>query len=483
VTGALAFTPREIVGELDRYIVGQAKAKRAVAVALRNRWRRLRVAPELRDEIAPKNIILVGSTGVGKTEIARRMAWLVRAPFVKVEASKFTEVGYVGRDVESIVRDLVENAVQLVRAEAMEEVRVRAAELAEERLVRVLSGRDTAPVPGAAPATLGSIFGALGLAHAGAPAASAAGAGAHAGSRGGAAFSEEEIALRDDLRKGKLDDRELEIDVVDQSNPLFGLVATPGGGEMEARLGELLQSLPGLRGRSRRRRVKVPEARAIFEAEEATKLLDMDRVTRDAVRRAEESGIVFIDEIDKIAGRQVGGHGPDVSREGVQRDLLPIVEGSTVSTKYGPVRTDHVLFIAAGAFHVARVQDLIPELQGRFPVRVHLDDLRKEDFVRILREPRNALTRQYEALLATEGVRLRFTDDAIDAIAEHAEQANARAENIGARRLHGILETLLEDVSFAASEMANAEVVIDGERVRRTLGPVLGDESLARYVL
>jgi ATP-dependent HslUV protease ATP-binding subunit HslU len=470
VSGVRTFTPREIVDELDRYIVGQQKAKKAVAIALRNRWRRQQVPPELRDEIAPKNIMMIGPTGVGKTEIARRLAKLANAPFVKVEASKFTEVGYVGRDVESIIRDLVENAVQLVRAEEMANVKTRAAELAEERLVRMLAQRDAPPQPGSPPRPLGPFGPFLGQ-----PMPPTA---------PGPALSESRLAeIRAKLRAGGFDQEEVEVDVADTATPFLQIFAAHGMEQMEVNLREMLSQLPGIRGRTTRRRVKVPEARKILETDEAQKLVDMGRVQGTAIQRTEEAGIVFLDEIDKIAGRQSAHGGPDVSREGVQRDLLPVVEGCTVSTKYGPVRTDHVLFIAAGAFHVAKVSDLIPELQGRFPIRVELEALTRADFVRILTEPRNALIKQYKALLMTEGVTIEVTSDAIDAIAEYAERANERAENIGARRLHTILEALFEDVSFRAPEMAGETVRIDAEHVRATLSPILANDDLARYIL
>ncbi len=465
------FTPREVVSELDRYIVGQNKAKKAVAVALRNRWRRQQVPPDLRDEIAPKNILMIGPTGVGKTEIARRLAKLANAPFVKVEASKFTEVGYVGRDVESMVRDLVEAALKLVRAEETENVRVRAKEAAEDRLVTLLLAKG-APAQ-QTPAIRGNFGPFLVTPPPG---------GAPPVPRDETKAAE----IRQKLRAGTLDDEPIEIDVAGDAPPLMQIFGGGGGQgmeEMESNLRDMLSHLPGMKGKTKRRHVSVKEARPILEADEASKLVDPDRVKSEAIRRTEESGIIFLDEIDKVAGRQGAGSGPDVSREGVQRDLLPIVEGSTVSTKYGQVRTDHVLFIAAGAFHVAKVSDLIPELQGRFPIRVELDSLEKADFVRILTEPKNALTRQYEALMLTEGVKLSFTPDAVEALAEFATEANRRAENIGARRLHTILEALLEDLSFRAPEMGDTTVVIDGKRVEETLSPILASDDLSKFIL
>jgi ATP-dependent HslUV protease ATP-binding subunit HslU len=436
-------TPREIVSELDRYIIGQRAAKRAVAIALRNRWRRQHAPVELRDEITPKNIIMIGPTGVGKTEIARRLAKLAAAPFVKVEASKFTEVGYVGRDVDSMIRDLVENAIQLVKAEETEKVRVRARDAAEDRLLDILSG-------GAA-----TFF------------------------RPGNGESKEK--LRERLRAGSLDDELVEVEVQESAFPTmrgFG----PGGME-EINLQEMFGNLPfGIGKKTRKRKVRVKEALEILGAEEAGRLIDMDRVQREAVTRAEQSGIIFIDELDKIAGRE-GGHGPDVSREGVQRDILPIIEGSTVTTKYGPVKTDHVLFIAAGAFHVSKPSDLIPELQGRFPIRVELEPLTQADLVRILTEPQSSLIRQYAALLASEGVSLTFDESAIAEIARIAQSVNDRAQNIGARRLHTVLEKLLDEVSFSASELTEKQVTLDAAYVRKQLDQVVKDEDLSKYIL
>jgi ATP-dependent HslUV protease ATP-binding subunit HslU len=448
-------TPREIVSELDRYIVGQTAAKRAVAIALRNRWRRQQVKGDLKDEITPKNIILIGPTGVGKTEIARRLARLAQAPFVKVEASKFTEVGYVGRDVESMVRDLVEASLALVREEEEAKVRARAQERAEDRLLVLLQGGGTRPP---------------GVGFAAPPVARM--------------MDSEREKLRAQLRAGTLDDRVVELDVQDVPAGMLRGFTGPGLDEMGANLAEMFKSIPGMQ-RTRRRSVAVPEAMQLLVREESERLVDQDRVTREALQRAESNGIIFIDEIDKIASRE-GGHqgGPDISREGVQRDILPIVEGSTVTTKHGQVKTDHVLFIAAGAFHVSKPSDLIPELQGRFPIRVELESLGRADLVRILREPKNSLLRQYTALLETEGIRLHFSDDAIEELAAVAQSVNDRTQNIGARRLHTVLERLLDEVSFAASESSSPrDVQVDAAYVRQRLAAVVEDEDLSRYIL
>jgi ATP-dependent HslUV protease ATP-binding subunit HslU len=442
-------TPRQIVAELDRYIIGQNAAKKAVAIAVRNRWRRQKLPPELRDEVAPKNIIMIGPTGVGKTEIARRLAKLAEAPFLKVEASKFTEVGYVGRDVDSIIRDLTDIAVNMVKGERTAAVGERAAELAEERLLDLLVPPGRA---GAQPVGLETPQ---------------------------AAPQETREKFRTMLREGKLDDRIVEIEVRDRTLPMVEVV--PGAGvEGMDQLRDMLDNL--LPHRVKRRRVKVMEARRILAQEEAQKLIDMDEVLAEAIRRAENSGIVFLDEIDKITGRE-RAYGPDVSREGVQRDLLPIVEGSTISTKHGMVRTDHILFIAAGAFHVSKPADLIPEMQGRFPLRVELNSLTKEDFIRILTEPQNALIKQYTALLATEGVDLNFTSDAIEEIASIASAVNDATENIGARRLYTIMERFLEDVSFEAPHMDGVKVEINSAYVRDKLQDIVRDQDLSRYIL
>ena len=445
------FTPREIVSELDRYVIGQDKAKRAVAVALRNRWRRRRVAPELRDEIAPKNILMMGPTGVGKTEIARRLARLAQAPFLKVEATKYTEVGYVGRDIDSIIRDLVELSIRQVKTEREAGVRVRAADAAEDRLLGLLLKQHR-------------------------PAYEEGNA---EGDR------ERRNALRARLRAGELDGDTLEIDVQERARPAVEVISASGMEELEFKFQDMFSGLPGMGKKTRARKVKVREALRLLTDEEGGKLIDMEAVVAEAKQRAEQSGIVFIDEFDKIAVREraSGGSGPDVSREGVQRDLLPMVEGTTVTTKHGPVRTEHVLFIASGAFHVTRPSDLIPELQGRFPIRVELGPLGKDEFVRILREPQNALLKQHVALMATESVRLSFTDDAVEAIAELAADVNRRAENIGARRLHTVLEALLEELSFVAPERPGLEVTIDGAEVRRRLAHLVQDVDLARYIL
>jgi len=448
-------TPRELVAELDRHIVGQARAKRAVAVALRNRWRRKQVADEaLREEISPKNIVMIGPTGVGKTEIARRLARLARAPFVKVEASKFTEVGYVGRDVDSMIRDLVEVAVKLVEEEERARVQARAEELAEEQLLDLLLPPRKAAYEEKGPG----------------PSEDA-----------GGTRQRTREKIRRLLREGHLDEREVEIETSDTSMPVMEVFSNAGMEEMGINLKDSFSNL--FPKKTKHRRVKVAEARRLLIDQEAGKLIDKDKVAETAVQRAQEDGIVFLDEIDKIAGRQSSGHGPDVSREGVQRDLLPIVEGSTVNTKHGMVHTDHILFIAAGAFHVSKVSDMIPELQGRFPIRVELDSLTQEDFQRILTEPEGALTRQYAALLATEGVTLRFTDDGVEALARVASQVNDRQENIGARRLHTVMERLLDELSFEAPERAGEEVVVDAAYVDRALSDIVEDPHLEQYIL
>ncbi len=460
--GPIGLTPPEIVAELDRYIVGQSAAKRAVAIALRNRWRRFRVALPMRDEVLPKNIILVGPTGVGKTEIARRLAKLAQAPFIKVEASKFTEVGYVGRDVDSMIRDLAEQGVQLVREERRRSVQAKAEEQAEEKLLDLLLPQSAQPqnAVGFAPATEPR----------------------KEGTR---------EKLRGVLRAGGLDDRQIELEVNDKpaapAAQLFGNQGLDGMGEMGINLQEMLSHLP-FGKKSKKRKLGVPEAKRLLAAEEAQKLIDDDAAVREAIERVQSSGIVFIDEIDKVAspGGGDGQRGPDVSRGGVQRDLLPIVEGSTVNTKYGPVKTDHILFIAAGAFHVAKVSDLLPELQGRFPIRVELESLTEADLARILTQPQNALTRQVSALLETEGIALEFDPSGVQELARVAQMLNERQQNIGARRLHAVVEKVLEETSFRAAELAAAGTVrltIDATFVREKLASILADEDLARYIL
>jgi ATP-dependent HslUV protease ATP-binding subunit HslU len=446
-----SLTPAKIVAELDRYIVGQGDAKRAVAVAMRNRWRRQQVSGDLRDEIAPKNIIMIGPTGVGKTEIARRLARLARAPFLKVEASKFTEVGYVGRDVDSIVRDLVEVSVKLVRDEEAQKVRGRAKDSAEERVLDLLlpRGRSFTDRPGEPSTAIET--------------------------------SPSREKLRTMLRDGKLDDREVEVELADESNPLMSVLGGQPGIDENALSG--LKDMLGSFGRkTKRQKLKVQVAWRALTEQEVDKLIDHEAATREAVNRAENAGIVFIDEIDKIATK-AERHGADVSREGVQRDLLPIVEGSTVTTKYGPVKTDHVLFIAAGAFHMAKPSDLIPELQGRFPIRVELTPLTAPDFVRILTEPTNALTRQYAALLATDNITIEWTPDAVDELAKIAADVNQRTHDIGARRLHTVLERLLDDLLFNAPDIGTQTIPITRSYVRERLGELVADEDLARYIL
>jgi len=453
-------TPREIVGELDKYVIGQKDAKRAVAIALRNRTRRQKLPPDLAEEIIPKNIIMIGPTGVGKTEIARRLAKLANSPFLKVEASKFTEVGYVGRDVESMVRDLVEIAIDNVREEKLEDVADKAELNAEERLLDILLPPSPQKADPVSTTTGGVVI------------------------DGGTQLTESSNRtrekLRQQLREGKLDERMVEIDVRERNFPSFEILTNQGVEEMDVNIKDMLPNIFGQR--TKKRKMKVNEAFEYLIQEEEQRLIDMDQVTRSAIDRVENSGIVFLDEIDKIAGRE-GGHGPDVSREGVQRDILPIVEGTTVNTRYGMVRTDHILFIAAGAFHVSKPSDLIPELQGRFPIRVELQSLTMEDFVRILTEPKSSLVKQYTALLETEGVKLEFTHEALEEIAHFAFRVNESTENIGARRLHTIMERVLDELSFDAPEKKGEQVTVDADYVRKMLTDIVKDQDLSRYIL
>jgi ATP-dependent HslUV protease ATP-binding subunit HslU len=446
-------TPREIVAELDKYIVGQNAAKRAVAVALRNRVRRQKLPPEIAEDVLPKNILMIGPTGVGKTEIARRLARLAGCPFVKVEASKYTEVGYVGRDVESMVRDLVETSIDMVREEKLDEVADRAEQAAEERVLDLLLPPSPPPAQGTSEADL-------------------------AQQREQTQRTREK--LRAQLREGKLDQRIVDIEVRERSMPSFEIISNQGVEEMDVNIKDMLSGMFGQQ--KKKRKMSVADAFEYLIQEEENKLLDMDQVTRTAVERAEQMGIIFIDEIDKVAGRE-SGHGPDVSREGVQRDILPIIEGTTVNTRYGMIRTDHILFIAAGAFHVTKPSDLIPELQGRLPIRVELQSLREEDFVRILTEPKNALIKQYVALLETEGVKLNITEDAVNAIAKFATSVNEQTENIGARRLHTILEKVLDELSFEASDLKKKNVKVDAVYVNKQLADIVKNQDLSRYIL
>ncbi len=448
-------TPRKIVGELDKYIIGQQSAKKAVAIALRNRWRRQMLSGDLKDEILPKNILMIGPTGVGKTEIARRLAKLAQAPFIKVEASKFTEVGYVGRDVESMIRDLTGLALNMVKTEQMQKVQEKAQALAEEKILNLL-------LPPPRSQRKISISNSSEL-----------------GDEDKHNYNETREKLRTQLRNGKLDNRYIDLEVREKVVP-FGVISNIGMDELEINLKEMLGNF--LPEKAKKKKVKIPEALLIIKQEEANKLIDMDKVVREAIERTEQNGIIFIDEIDKIVARG-SSYGPDVSREGVQRDLLPIVEGSTVSTKHGPVKTDHILFIAAGAFSAAKPSDLIPELQGRFPIRAELDALGKDEFLRILLEPKNALIKQYTALIETEGVNIKFTDDSIEEIASTAALVNENTENIGARRLHTILEKLLEDISFDAPERKDGDMKIDAMYVKDKLNDIIKDEDLSRYIL
>jgi ATP-dependent HslUV protease ATP-binding subunit HslU len=450
-------TPREIVVELDKYIVGQAAAKRAVAVALRNRVRRQKLTPEMAEDVLPKNILMIGPTGVGKTEIARRLARLAGCPFIKVEASKYTEVGYVGRDVESMVRDLVETSIDMVREEKLDEVAERAEHAAEERVLDLLLPASPPPPPESPNSSAPQI---------------------EAPRRDQMDRTREK--LRAQLRDGKLDQRLVEVEVRERSTPAFEIVSSQGVEEMDINVKDMLSGIFGQQ--KRRRRMTVAEAFDYLIQEEENKLIDMDQVTRLAVERAEQMGIIFIDEIDKIAGRE-SGHGPDVSREGVQRDILPIVEGTTVNTRYGMIRTDHILFIAAGAFHISKPSDLIPELQGRLPIRVELTALTEADFVRILTEPKNALIKQYIALLDTEGLKLNFTEDAIATLARYAVMVNEQTENIGARRLHTILEKVLDEISFEAPDLKKKNVKVDGAYVTKQLADIVKNQDLSRYIL
>ena len=458
-------TPREIVQELDKYIVGQKGAKRAVAIAIRNRWRRLQLPPGLREEVLPKNIIMIGPTGVGKTEIARRLASLVKSPFLKVEASKYTEVGYVGRDVESMIKDLVEISVNMVKQEKIEEIRPQTEKRAEDRLLDLL----IPPPPGKS----SRVQEFKGLRETTAPQA------LEETSTSGEQYLESREKFRKKLQEGKLEDRTVELTLHEKPLIFHGVVA--GAEEMGMDFQNMLEKM--IPPRTQTKKVTVGEARRILVQEEAEKAVDRERVIREALDRAENTGIIFIDELDKIASREVAGRGPDVSREGVQRDLLPIVEGTTVVTRYGMVKTDRILFVAAGAFHVSKPSDLIPELQGRFPIRAELESLGREDFIRILREPKNALIKQYAALLETEGVKVNFTEDAIEEIAQIAFQVNQRSQNIGARRLHTVMEKLLEDTSFDAPELDHKELTVDAKYVRTKLQPILKDEDLSRYIL